>query len=122
MGNVGGGGYSLGANTFESLLAGLQRKYKASANGNFGVKGTGNVRVLEVTNPDRAANDFFTTFSAGGRVSELSGGKGYRVVFDRSTKFVVYRPTSKSGGPVIEIFDAHIRLQKIHFEPSGVAK
>ena len=117
MGNVGGGGYTYGSNTFESLLAKLSIKYKANENGKFGAKGKGRVRVLETANPANAALDFFRTFSAAGSVSELDSGNGSKITFPNSKALIIYRASSKSGGPVIEISTNNMLDQKIHFVP-----
>lgn len=119
MGKGSGGGNSRGGWTFDSSLRLLQRKYGVDTNGKFGKRSNGSVRVLENSNPHKAAKHFYEVFSRAGSAAAIEPGSKYKVTFKGSKNLVIYRKTSRSGGPVIEIIDEKGQRQKIHFVAIG---
>ena len=114
MGGGAGGGY-VGRSLTSNILR-LSKKYPLDEKGKFGTKGEGEAQVLLSRNPERTAKEFFRKLSRGrDSLGPIKTGNGKRAVF-RKTDFVVYRPSSKSGGPAINLRIKGTDLDyKIHF-------
>ena len=75
------------------------------------------VQVVRSPDPAKTANEFFDKLSLGGRIQPLPRGNGVMGRFDDDSG-VVYRPSSKSGGPAVNItiVGKYGDEYKIHFE------
>lgn len=75
------------------------------------------VHIVRTPDPGKTAKQFYDTLGSGGVEKPLPGGKGWRSRFDDGSS-VVYRPSSKSGSPAVEITvnTAKGDRYKIHFE------
>jgi hypothetical protein len=118
LGSGYGGG--LGAGGIGSLstnIANLARKYPVGENGKFGVKGSGNSRVVFSQKPEDTAREFFSKLGAGGRVEKLASGKGLVAKFPDGSR-VNLRLKSKTGSPAVDISNKGTKSMtyKIHFE------
>lgn len=88
--------------------------------GYFGERGSrGDVRRIECDSPIKQAHDFFSLVAEGGRLSDLPGGKGWRVDLKDGT-VVTLRDTSSDGSPSMQLgisreYDGRVKSQKIHF-------
>lgn len=121
MGAGSGGGYASSPSSAAAFRRNIERlgaKYPRDRQGRFGRPGRRpGVQIVRTRDPEKAAKDFYGTLATGGATSPLPGGKGWRSRFDDGS-LVVYRPSSKSGSPAVEItvIGKHGDRYKIHFE------
>lgn len=122
MGSQSSGGRVGPSNISTKLAHNLQKltgKFPLSADGYFGRKGTGKVRIIEGHNAEKTAKDFWSRISTGGRF--FKAGPGVQgVLFSDGSKAYLRIKTSSKGSPAIhiEISSKHNRVknkQKIHF-------
>ncbi len=101
-------------------LSAVTQKHPLSPGGYFGKEGSRtSVRRIESKNPLRTSQSFFETLSNGGKIENLSNGKGQKATM-KDGSIIVYRPISSSdGSPAAEIRclprGSRIKEQKIHF-------
>lgn len=116
------------SHTFAANVQSVIDKYEFNEDsGYFGVKGSrSNVRRLTSDDPVSAAHDFFARLTVGGKLENLSNGKGWRVdLKDGST--IVLRDKSSDGSPSMQIeisreYEGRVKSQKIHFIPKEDGK
>ena len=106
MGAGSGGGYATSPSSgaaFRRNIDRLAKKYPLDQKGRFGKPARrADVQVVRSPDPAKTANEFFDTLSLGGRIQPLPRGNGVMGRFDDDSG-VVYRPSSKSGGPAVNI-------------------
>ena len=128
MGAKLGGGPSYSGPSLKGNIAANSSNFPFNkTSGLFGKPGKGKSRVIESTDPDATAKDFFTKLSKGAKITQKGGGTLVGNFGDGSSVF--YRPNSKSGGPAVNIkikppANASQKSEKpqrykIHFEPIG---
>lgn len=121
MGAGSGGGYASSpssAAAFQRNLERLASRFPRDRQGRFGKPGRRpGVQSVRTRDPEGTAKAFYGTLATGGVEKPLPGGKGWRSRFDDGS-LVVYRPSSKSGSPAVEITvnGANGDRYKIHFE------
>ncbi len=121
MGAGSGGGYASSpssAAAFQRNIERLASRFPRDQQGRFGKPGRRpGVQIVRTPDPGKTAKQFYGTLGAGGVEKPLPGGKGWRRRFDDGSS-VVYRPSSKSGSPAVEITvtGANGDRYKIHFE------
>ena len=121
MGDKSGGGVQRPKNSREELDTNIRqaaKKFPMNDAGEFGKKGRGS-RIIEATNPNKAANSFWRILANHGEIDHPRRGV-HRATFNDGS-IIVYRPvTSTPRSPAVEISIFNPRLpnsrpQKIHF-------
>jgi hypothetical protein len=102
MGGASGGGY-VSSGLLAKNIANLAKKYPLGPDGKFGKPGATTAQVIESSNPIETAKEFYEQLSLGSElISPLASGLGEQASLG-NRQFIVYRPSSKTGGPAISI-------------------
>lgn len=102
MGGASGGGW-VSSGLLAQNIANLAKKYPLGPDGKFGKPGKATAQVIESRNPLATAKEFYEQLSLGREsITSLTSGSGESASMG-NRQFVVFRPSSKSGGPAISI-------------------
>lgn len=119
MGGGSGGSYSSSPSTLTSNIKDLRGLYPVDSQGRFGTPGRGqDVQHIISKDPMATGKLFFERLSPGGRIKDLTNGKGKISTF-RNGSSVVFRPKSSSDGTpalsIVHIGSSKSDEYKIHF-------
>lgn len=122
MGSRSGGGAPVAAHdAIKASLSRLEKQFKISRSGYFGVEGSGKkVRLIVSADPYATATEFWRILTRNQRITPLENGRGWRVDFPDQSTAVYRRLTSTDGSPAVTLtIETNglgvARFQRIHF-------